>query len=124
MLEISERFVSKSSQIQSSLLNTPISTLLRTSSNNVWSANMCIKSGFAQNSLIFNILLKNPLKLRYFNLSLHFTRPCFIPDRPFKSSLQRYPGKEEISAPKSQHSIYQQGFGMMFCNPGPIAASW
>jgi len=35
----------------------------------------------------------------------------------------RYKGKEEITMPKSQHSIYQKGFGMMFCNAGPIAAS-
>ena len=37
--------------------------------------------------------------------------------------LLRYPGKEEITKPKSQHSIYQKGFNMIFCNPVPIAAS-
>lgn len=50
-------------------------------------------------------------------------RPCFIPDKNFKYTLARYPGKDEITgtiinirkdylifyfikAPKSQHSIY------------------
>lgn len=37
--------------------------------------------------------------------------------------LLRYPGKEEMTKPKSQHSIYQKGFNMIFCNPMPIAAS-
>ncbi|EGR30965.1 hypothetical protein IMG5_120280, partial [Ichthyophthirius multifiliis] len=54
---------------------------------------------------------------------VHKIRPCFIPNQKFKYALNRYPGKEEISAPKSQHSIYQKGFGMTFCNAGPIAAS-
>ena len=27
-------------------------------------------------------------------------------------------------APKSQASIYQKGFGMTFCNPGPISYAW
>jgi hypothetical protein len=46
-----------------------------------------------------------------------------VPDSNFKYSLARYPGKEEITKPKSQHSIYQKGFGMIFCNPLPIAMS-
>jgi len=25
---------------------------------------------------------------------------------------------------KSQNSVYQQGFGMIFCNPAPIATAW
>lgn len=37
--------------------------------------------------------------------------------------LLRYPGKEEITKPKSQHSIYQKGFNMIYCNPVPVAAS-
>jgi len=37
--------------------------------------------------------------------------------------LPKYHGKEEISSAKSQHSVYQQGFGMIFCNPTPIAAA-
>lgn len=32
---------------------------------------------------------------------VHAIRPCFVPDRKFRSSLMRYPGKEEITAPKS-----------------------
>lgn len=35
--------------------------------------------------------------------------------------MLRYPGKEELQKPKSQHSIYQKGFSMIFCNPTPIA---
>jgi len=53
---------------------------------------------------------------------VHKIRPCFVVDSKLKYYLSRYPGKEEISSTKSQHSIYQQGFGMIFCNPGPIAA--
>jgi hypothetical protein len=53
----------------------------------------------------------------------HKIRPCFVPDKTFQEQLLRYPGKEEINKPKSQHSIYQKGFGMIFCNPAPIAAS-
>ncbi|CAD8185706.1 unnamed protein product [Paramecium octaurelia] len=54
---------------------------------------------------------------------VHQIRPCFVPDNAFKYFLARYPGKEEITKPLSQHSIYQKGFGMNFCNAGPIAAS-
>ena len=31
--------------------------------------------------------------------------------------------KEELTKPKSQHSVYQKGFKMTYCNPIPIAAS-
>ena len=57
-------------------------------------------------------------------------------DDKLKYLLTRYHGKEEITcniflfyditnfiATKSQNSIYQQGFGMIFCNPGPIATA-
>jgi len=54
---------------------------------------------------------------------VHKIRPCFVVDQKLKYYLSRYPGKEEITSTKSQHSIYQQGFGMIFCNPGPIAAA-
>jgi nucleoid DNA-binding protein len=54
---------------------------------------------------------------------VHKVRPCFVVDSKFKYMLSRYPGKEELSNPKSQNSIYQQGFGMVFCNPTPIAAA-
>ena len=53
----------------------------------------------------------------------HKIRPCFAPDKKLTDDLIRYPGKEEITKPKSQHSIYQKGFNMTFCNPVPIAAS-
>lgn len=32
---------------------------------------------------------------------IHKIRPCFVPDKFLKYALQRYPGKEEITAPKS-----------------------
>jgi nucleoid DNA-binding protein len=54
---------------------------------------------------------------------VHKIRPCFVADSKLKYFLSRFANKEEISAPKSQNSIYQQGFGMVFCNPGPIAAA-
>lgn len=53
----------------------------------------------------------------------HKIRPCFAPDKKFQDMLIRYPGKEEITKPQSQHSIYQKGFNMIYCNPVPIAAS-
>ena len=53
----------------------------------------------------------------------HKIRPCFVPDKSLQDQLIRYPGKEEIDKPKSQHSIYQKGFGMIYCNPVPIANS-
>jgi nucleoid DNA-binding protein len=54
---------------------------------------------------------------------VHKIRPCFVVDSKMKYLLTRYPNKEEISHSKSQNSVYQQGFGMVFCNAGPIAAS-
>jgi len=54
---------------------------------------------------------------------VHKIRPCFIVDSKMKYLLTRYPNKEEISFSKSQNTVYQQGFGMVFCNAGPIAAS-
>ena len=53
----------------------------------------------------------------------HKIRPCFVPDKKLQEMLIRYPGKEEVTKPKSQHSIYQKGFNMIFSNPVPIAAS-
>jgi len=54
---------------------------------------------------------------------VHKIRPCFVVDSKLRYFLSRFPNKEEISAPKSQNSIYQKGFGTIFCNPGPIAAA-
>lgn len=50
-------------------------------------------------------------------------RPCFVVDPKLKKVLTRYKGKEELSKPKSQASVYQQGFQMTFLNPVPIAAA-
>jgi D-mannonate dehydratase len=54
---------------------------------------------------------------------VHKMRPCFIADSKLKYLLTRFANKEEITNPKSQNSIYQQGFGMVFCNPAPVAAA-
>lgn len=54
---------------------------------------------------------------------VHKLRPCFVVDSKLKYLLSRFPNKEEITVPKSQNTVYQQGFGMIFCNPGPIAAA-
>ena len=54
---------------------------------------------------------------------LHKNRPCFAVDQEFKYVLQRFPGKEQLERPASQHSVYQRGFQMIFCNPVPIAHS-
>lgn len=53
---------------------------------------------------------------------VHDIRPCFLVNGGFEKSLARFPNKKEIDCPKSQHSIYQQGSNMLFCNPGPIAS--
>lgn len=52
---------------------------------------------------------------------MHKNRPCFAVDNEFKYVLQRFPGKEQLERPASQHSVYQRGFQMIFCNPVPIA---
>jgi len=54
---------------------------------------------------------------------VHKLRPCFVVDSKLKYLLSRFPNKEEITVPKSQNTVYQQGFGMIFCNAGPIAAA-
>jgi len=54
---------------------------------------------------------------------VHKLRPCFVVDSKLRYLLSRFPNKEEITVPKSQNTVYQQGFGMIFCNPGPIAAA-
>lgn len=53
---------------------------------------------------------------------IHKIRPCFLVGGTFESALMRFPNKEEISAPRSQHSVFQKGFNMCYCNPGPIAS--
>jgi len=54
---------------------------------------------------------------------VHKVRPCVVVDSKLKYYLSRYANKEELTAAKSQNSVYQQGFGMIFCNPAPIAAA-
>jgi len=54
---------------------------------------------------------------------LHSLRPCFVVDPNLQAHLIHYHGKEEFSKPKSQNSIFQKGFAMIYCNPVPIAAS-
>lgn len=47
----------------------------------------------------------------------------FVVDKELQYHLIRYNGKEEISPAKSQNSIFQQGFRMIYANPVPIAAA-
>lgn len=54
----------------------------------------------------------------------HKLRPCFVIDPKFKKLLTRFKDKEELIKTKSQSSIYQKGFQMIYCNPIPIAAAW
>lgn len=54
---------------------------------------------------------------------IHRNRLCFVPDRQLQAALLRWPGKRELERPKSQASVYQQGFSMVYCNPVPIAAA-
>lgn len=53
--------------------------------------------------------------------NVHHCRPCFVVDQALQMHLTRYLGKEEITPAKSQHSIFQKGFRMVYCNPVPIA---
>ena len=43
--------------------------------------------------------------------------------RSLQYHLVRYPGKEQIIAAKSQHSVYQKGFRCIYANPVPVAAA-
>jgi len=54
---------------------------------------------------------------------VHNVRPCFVVDEFLQPHLIHYAGKEEILPPKSQKSVYQKGFRMIYCNPVPIAAA-
>lgn len=55
----------------------------------------------------------------------HFVlfRPRFVIDAKLQTHLNRYHGKEQICPAKSQNSIYQKGFRMVFLNPVPVAAA-
>lgn len=52
---------------------------------------------------------------------IHNNRPVFIIDSALQNCLIRYHGKLAVERPKSQHSVYQRGFQMVYCNPVPIA---
>lgn len=54
---------------------------------------------------------------------IHHIAPKFVPDNRLAKNLIHWLGKDEIDAPKSQSSVYQKGFHMIFCNPYPIAAA-
>jgi len=54
---------------------------------------------------------------------VHKVRPCFVVDPALQMHLSRYLGKEEITPAKSQHSMFQKGFRMIYCNPVPIASA-
>lgn len=44
-------------------------------------------------------------------------------DDVIKCNLVRYPGKDEITPSKSQHSIFQKGFRCIYANPVPVASA-
>lgn len=54
---------------------------------------------------------------------VHHLSPQFIVDPKIQSQLTHYAGKDDLDAPRSQTSIYQKGFRMVYCNPYPIAAA-
>lgn len=70
---------------------------------------------------------KNINKIGEEKKHIHEIRPCFIPATELISKLVKYIysySKEEISAAKSQYSLYQQGFNMVTCNANTIAHAW
>lgn len=54
---------------------------------------------------------------------VHKIQPRFVVDPKLQYNLYHYPGKEQVEAAKSQTSIYQKGFQMIYCNPYPISAA-
>ena len=52
---------------------------------------------------------------------IHRNRPVFVVDPKLQTALLRYHLKQQLERPASQHSVYQKGFNMVFCNPVPIA---
>ena len=53
---------------------------------------------------------------------IHKIQPRFVVDPKFQYHLYHYPGKDQVESAKSQNSIYQKGFQMIYCNPYPISA--
>ena len=70
--------------------------------------------------LIESIFIKSGT---YFTFLQLWYRPCFVVDPQLRPHLTRYPGKEEIVPAKSQNSVFQKGFRMIYCNAVPIAAA-
>ena len=54
-------------------------------------------------------------------MHLHKNLPVFVPDPSFEYLLTRYHRKNPLDKPNSQHSVFQRGFQMVFCNPVPIS---
>lgn len=54
---------------------------------------------------------------------VHHLKPRFVVDPALQALAIRYHGKEQVVNPKSQRSIYQKGFRMIYANPVPIAAA-
>ena len=50
-------------------------------------------------------------------------RPRFVIDQTLQTLTIRYHNKEQITPAKSQRSIFQKGFRMIYANPVPIAAA-
>lgn len=53
--------------------------------------------------------------------NIHHCKPRFVIDPSLQTHLNRFHGKEQITPAKSQKSIYQKGFRMVFLNPVPVA---
>lgn len=54
---------------------------------------------------------------------VHHLKPRFVIDGDLQALTIRYHGKEQITPAKSQRSIFQKGFRMIYANPVPIAAA-
>jgi hypothetical protein len=55
--------------------------------------------------------------------NIHHLRPVFVVDECMRDVLSRYPGKDEITPSKSQHSVFQKGYRCIYANPVPVAAA-
>jgi len=56
-------------------------------------------------------------------IHVHHLKPRFVVDPELQALAIRYHGKEQVVNPKSQRSIFQKGFRMIYANPVPIAAA-
>lgn len=55
--------------------------------------------------------------------NIHHLKPRFVIDESLQSLTIRYHNKEQITPAKSQRSIFQKGYRMIYANPVPIAAA-